>query len=240
MEKALKFFRVLLVFVFYFIFLVSCRKENIIVDEKLNNEKLRKIENEIDSLQNIRSGLSDSIIKADQNRFIYNINFGDSEYSVNKKLSDFYKKCAKKKFKDHNELYYFIGNYEFLPENTKCEYYNGGIYKIIIKGHSISYDDYDIEIKNNVEFLSKNIISKYKLPKEEFHIPEKYNIDKNYIYYVKRWNVGLKKIDIIVNKPYNSFYSVDLHIYNKEVDSVLENKDRIIFDKNNSKDKDIF
>lgn len=203
----------------FMLLILSC-KEKVMNDAEI--DRIDKIADSIVNSENENKKMPDSIVLTEQEKVIGNINFGDSEKETKKNLEDFIKKSKRKEYSNSPFLDCFIGNYKFSEYGIYGLYDKSKLYLLHIYGNPIHYDEYESEIPRQIEFLKSVISEKYKEPHTNNTIPEISATKKGYSYKIYSWNIGTKRIEILL-KDRGVYYSVDIEIYQPNIVEILEN-----------------
>jgi len=209
-----------------------------------------KLVYEKDSLQKVhlekeQQLIQDSIVKINEKVAIADINFGINHFNYNQKEKNFLKSCQ------HEEggLYY-LGEFYFNMNGIFNS--NDSLYCIILEGNRESINDYGKQqIKRDYDALYSILEKKYSSPKVNSGIPEMndenqfswnytYDLYKRYgnnSHYCEctKWEIGKKKIEIILKFVPSKWIAISLIIYREDMATRVENKNKELYDLENQK-----
>ena len=203
-----------------FILLIGCNSNNSGKVASVNTDSINRAK-----------AAKDSLINIEQKIAISNINFGINEKEFNRERDSFYKKTRVVDWVSENtgKTFYknVIGNYEFQSiSGVEGEFFQGKLYSVLIKGDYIRIEDYDSEVSNQLSAIYKVFENKYGEPTEVKPIPAIYETNDNYMYMVRKWEIGNKVIKLFVHDQGTGYYSVDIEVYQNDVVRLLELKDK--------------
>ena len=167
----------------------------------------------------------DSIIHADQYKAIGNVNFNMHEVDVQKAIEQFKKDSRRpKKIMDQTFYDYYIGEYQYFQI---LDFYDENrLYKILINGNPISWENYDIQVAQQIKYITDVLVAKYGEPDVKFPFPPRYEIENGYTYLQNSWSIGEKKIEVRLSG--DDFYNVDVIVYLSavadKINNLLENE----------------
>ncbi|MCZ4224943.1 hypothetical protein [Pedobacter rhodius] len=97
------------------------------------------------------------------------------------------------------------------------------MYKAVINGNIINYEDYKSEFVAQTEALEKILTEKYGSATDGAGVPEWHTTEKGYTYLIYGWDIGTKRIEM---RAYNKgiYFSLELHIFKPSVVDKLEKR----------------
>lgn len=206
----------------------SCNERNKIqeLNKSINYDSLYSIKPKLE-LQAVKE-LDPNFVKEDQIKAIGDIDFGMTKSEAKLHIRRFMKESIKTwQFGEFNQ----IGGFHF--NNVYDEYYKGKLFYLKVKGDSSFYSDQsgqhgsisDIELK--VEKVSTLLKKKFgephylaRFPTQDHSLPPYFpEFYKDDVIVLQRWEIGKKRIDILLEKAYNHERTelIDsnlIHIYN--------------------------
>lgn len=208
----------LIIYLFVAISMASCKKENSPEESRVLNDSIMFFSKKADSLHNTNKPLPDSIINVEQKKVIDNIYFGASEKITKLNISTFIKQCEIKKGRPYMDHY--IGDYQFNEFGIDGYYHQDKLYRLNIKGHPISYENYNTELKSQIENLNDVLKSKYGNSTNSSPLLESSEMNNEFTYLLYQWIIGKKIIEIRL-EPNKTFYYINLEIYQPEIEKQL-------------------
>ena len=169
----------------------------------------------------------------DQRKVIGDIEFGINKMSFTRSKNKFLKASHPNEYKTQ----YSLGNYIF--STIEGEFNESKLYKVVISGSYIHYDAYNSELISQVEALKLILQKKYGEPTSGDGAPQWHKTDKHYSYLAYEWVVGLKSIQMRVCNR-GLYFTLDIHIFQPEVVSSIEEKDNMDRSKKADQAKDAF
>lgn len=159
------------------------------------------------------------LAKADEKKVIGDIEFGITEKVFNKQSDKF----RKSSFQKSDVLSpYHIGEYKFSDLNGRFD--DKKLYSVTLKGRYIHYDDYKSELLHQVDFLKTMLNKKYGEPTSGDGAPPWHRTDNGYSYLAYSWGIGTKTIAIRVTDR-ELYYTVDLEIYQPDIEELIEKRE---------------
>jgi hypothetical protein len=212
-----------------------------LVYEKVSLQKI--------NLEKEQQLIQDSIIKEKEKIAISDINFGISHFNYKLKEKNFLKSCQ------HEELeLYYLGEFRFHMKGIFNS--NDSLYCIILEGDrksAIYNSDFGKqEIKRDYDALYSILKEKYSSPNVNYSLPDldnenpflwknftydlyqRYGDDSHYCECTK-WEIGKKKIEIILKIMPRKWNAISLIIYREDMATRVEDKNRKLDDLENQK-----
>ncbi|MDN5203292.1 hypothetical protein QQ008_18025 [Fulvivirgaceae bacterium BMA10] len=125
----------------------------------------------------------DSITKIEQEKVLGDIIFGLKKNKVSNLLNEFKRKNRKSQVIAGTAFYDdYIGN--FRVGIYRDYYYQGKLYMLVINGMPISWENFDLEVKKNVDWISDIIETKYGKPTTHFNLKPRHKMENGYIYLI--------------------------------------------------------
>lgn len=166
---------------------------------------------------------TDSFIQAEQNKAISDIRFGITEKEFNS-LADKLKRETRKPDPHLKGWYdYYLGNFEY--EYINGEFHEKKLWQVSLDGKLLSYDEYDTYMPGAVSRLESVITPKFGNADLAYPIPSWTDMEKNFTYLVKRWEVGDKRIEIRIN-AFSTSYKPILIMCQPKVQQQIESLER--------------
>ncbi len=168
---------------------------------------------------------SDLNIVEEQSKVIGDIKFGMKKDEVSTLISKFDNKMQR----DHLVLgkpfkSYFIGNFEYFIISDF--YYKDELYRIDVKGAVVSYKDYESDMPISIKNAQDVIQQKFGSPDYDRSIPATFQMEEGYVYTIKEWNVGTKRIRINIEDN-GDYYMPVLVIYMPSIEEKIKEEKRL-------------
>lgn len=224
----------LLITLIFFSFVSCVPKTDKSLNEKNKNDIVLNLKQKKDK------AIKDSILQIEQSKVLGGIEFGMSKKEFDLAFKKFlYEQRQPDKVLGKDFYEYYIGNYEFNGISFVDLYFEEKLYFLKLYGEYIDWKDYDSKVPKEIKYITDVIKLKYKEPNITNDIPEPYNMNEDYIYVVNSWDVGSKKIEVLVNDQ-GTWYTVDLRIYQPSIMEKIKKEKEKLEQQNTKENKDVF
>ena len=205
-------------FILFTILLFSC-KEKEMTDSEMN-KFLDSLDLEDKNINTRKYSIQD------ENKVIDSIQFGNSQKEFKLKFEKFITKNKRKKSSILIDNEPYIGNYKFTECCFVDLYDDNKLYYLQLRGYPISWENYNTEIEQQINYLKEVIIQQYGNPTKSFEIKNRIDVEKGFTYLVSSWSIQTKRIEIRISTIGTS-YSVDLFIYKSDVYEKIEAEEKV-------------
>jgi hypothetical protein len=159
--------------------------------------------------------VADTIVATEQDKAIGDIKFGISEKEFEKVRKDFDKKTETPAWEGSTAITHKIGQYEYTYMDG--EFYHDSLYKIVLRGDVVQYDDYNNEMPNKYKSIRYLLTLKYGNPTTENGLPSWTSIAKNRYEICCAWEIGKRTVELKVASR-GTYFTLDMFSYLSEID----------------------